>query len=413
MSNRESFLRTKLFPKIVADGVFGVDAEYSGFELDTDSVVGDGFSSDILFGKVLMTNGQSHPVVMKFKHKNAKVASETNMHEKFYNEYVFYDQLLPELSRNTSSTSITDMFPKFWYSNASLDDRQKSEDEEQVIVLENMYPKGYQVPKERIFLDKDHVRLAMRKLGAFHGYSYASKSNSTRRQLFLQLLGQLVETEWFFGYWYRCPTFLSSTAYRGIETYVTEESRRGDYGASTDQLENICALLDGNSETMKTMVTPKEPFAVLCHGDFCRNNLLYKYDATGRPIDVLMFDVAQARYSSPAIDISFFLYLNTTEEDRQKYWDSYMAAYLDGMAEAFPELNLPDIEQEMQPYAFYGYAHCAFFLPGLVNPTPPDVAKLSQATIEECIEMIVESGGAKADYLLAAIIRHMIQRKYV
>lgn len=190
----------------------------------------------------------------------------------------------------------------------------------------------------------------------------------------------------------------------------------GEYAAPLARMQ---ATLSGESATMAALLRPVEPLAVLCHGDFCRNNLLYRYDeATGRPVDVAVLDPAQARYASPAIDLSFLLYMNTSDADRTANWDRYVAAYLDGVADVTPAgqaapLTAADVHAEMRAHGLYGYAHCSFFLPAMVNAVPPDVEQLTKCTADERIELINESGGQEADRLLASIVRHMADRGYV
>lgn len=181
------------------------------------------------------------------------------------------------------------------------------------------------------------------------------------------------------------------------------------------RLDRMRSMLDGNSETMAELLRPVEPLAVLCHGDFCRNNVLFRYDeATGRPVDVIMIDPAQARYASPVIDLSFFLYMNTTDADRTVHWDNYVAAYLTGAADVCDcPPTATDVQAEMRAHGLYGYAYCSFFLPALLNTKPPDVERLTSCTDDERIELINESGTQEVDKLLASIVRHLVDHQYV
>lgn len=186
------------------------------------------------------------------------------------------------------------------------------------------------------------------------------------------------------------------------------------YGGS--RLDGLRAMLDGESNTIAELLRPVEPLAVLCHGDYCRNNLLFRYDETGRPTDVLMLDPAQAWYASPAIDLSFFLYMNTTTADRAARWDDFVAAYVAGVASTAPpaaRLTAADVHAEMHMRAVYGYAHCSFFVPGTMDTRPLDVEWLSGLTDEERVVEINKSGGPEADAMLASIVRHMVDRNYI
>lgn len=194
---------------------------------------------------------------------------------------------------------------------------------------------------------------------------------------------------------------------------LLDSDAAGEYAGS--RLDGLRSMLDGGSATMAELLRPVEPLAVLCHGDFCRNNLLFRYDAaTGRPVAAVMLDPAQARYASPAVDLSFFLYMNTTDADRQARWDDYVAAYLAGVADVYDRPpTAADVHAEMSAHGLYGYAHCSFFLPAMVDARPPDVHRLNACADDERIELINESGGPEADRLLASVVRHMVDRRYV
>lgn len=204
----------------------------------------------------------------------------------------------------------------------------------------------------------------------------------------------------------------TGTGYRGVNALLDTDAA-AEYAGN--RLDRMRSMLDGGSDTIAELLRPVEPLAVLCHGDFCRNNLLFRYDAaTGRPVGAVMLDPAQARYASPAVDLSFFLFLNTTDAARRARWDDYVTAYLAGVADVcdWPP-TVADVHAEMSAHGLYGYAHCSFFLPAMVNATPPDIDRLLMCTDDERIDLINESGGAEADRLLASVVRHMVDRRYV
>ncbi|XP_050055014.1 uncharacterized protein LOC126549557 [Aphis gossypii] len=422
-SSRTDYLDAVVFPRAAAEGAFGPGAVYASFRADDRdgaAAAGDQFMSDIVFGTVTLTGaaerpaGGGVPVVVKFKNADARMSAMMNMHEKFYNEYVFYARLLPALAASAADPAAAfALFPRFLYSNATPDGGA-ADGHHQVIVLASVAPDGYRAADERVFLDAEHVLLALRKLGALHGLSYNAKAGGAGTSFADLCTSALVETQWYDGHWYKSPRFLSGTGGRGVNA-LRKSDKSGQYERAVDRMR---AALNGESTTMAGLLRPVEPLAVLCHGDFCRNNLLYRYDpATGRPADVVVLDPAQARYASPAVDLSFFLYMNTTDADRTAHWDRYVAAYLDGVADVTPDgrplpLTAADVHAEMRAHGLYGYAHCSFFLPAMVNAEPPDVQRLTTCTADERIELINESGGQHADDLLASIVRHMADRGY-
>lgn len=218
MTSRPAYLRDEVFPRATAAGAFGPDVTYETFTVDdcsTDVDAPDHFASDIVFGTVTVTatgdqqeRGRRHVrVVVKFKNADPRMSAMMNMHAKFHNECVFYARLLPELVRwAPDPDAALALFPRFVYSNATVDG---DGDGEQVIVVTDATPAGYRSADSRLFLDGDHVLLALRKLGAMHGLSYAAKAHPEGRRTFLALTATLSETQWFDGHWFKSPRFLS------------------------------------------------------------------------------------------------------------------------------------------------------------------------------------------------------------
>lgn len=218
-SSRTDYLNAVVFPRAAAEGAFGPGAVYASFSPDDRNgaaATGDQFMSDIVFGTVTLTGAERPadggvPVVVKFKNADARMSAMMNMHEKFYNEYVFYARLLPVLAASTADPAAAfALFPRFLYSNATSDGGA-SDGQHQVIVLASVAPGGYRAADERVFLDAEHVLLALRKLGALHGLSYNAKAGGRGAGTpFADLCtATLVETQWYDGHWYKSPRFLS------------------------------------------------------------------------------------------------------------------------------------------------------------------------------------------------------------
>lgn len=179
-------------------------------------------------------------------------------------------------------------------------------------------------------------------------------------------------------------------------------------------------FLNNVVQTMRRIMEPVEPFAVFCHGDFNRNNMMFLYDDSGLPTDSLPFDMANIRYGSPALDLSFFLYMNTDRPTRDAHWDKLLDIYCAVLAEAVSDVadvvRVPDREQldvEIRERAFYGLAHVSFFVRHMMeeDKTIQHIHFIGK-TDEEILKFQLSLGGDNANDVIADAIQHFVDIRY-
>lgn len=88
-------------------------------------------------------------------------------------------------------------------------------------------------------------------------------------------------------------------------------------------------------EYQKKRIKPNEPIAIICHGDFLRNNIAFRYGADGKAVEAMMFDFQTLCYSSPMIDLTTFIANSTGWEVRTEHFENIFAAYHDSLIEHF------------------------------------------------------------------------------
>lgn len=175
-------------------------------------------------------------------------------------------------------------------------------------------------------------------------------------------------------------------------------------------------LLADALNTLKRVMRPVEPLSVLCHGDFNRNNLLFRYDDGGRPVDALTFDMATVRYGSPALDLSFFLYMNTNRQTRDDHWDALLDAYCETLVATTGDVPVPDrgqLDVEMSEHAFYGLAHVSFFLRIMLEEQKPvSPIEFVDMTNDEVRDLLLTFGGERATDWVADIVQHYLDTTF-
>lgn len=202
----------------------------------------------------------------------------------------------------------------------------------------------------------------MAELGKFHGTMFALKHND--RNAFDHLKNSLLEARYVRDF--------TNITYERIMRLGTQ--RAADSVRSHPEASNIIpeAFLQRMDDLMantylyqKTKVAPKEPLAILTHGDFLRNNLAFRYNSDkvhcmyiytnschtsvvfhrqpDLPEDVMMFDFQTLRYSSPMVDFTTFIANSTGADVRALHFNCMFDTYYDSLIKNYcKNANLPE-----------------------------------------------------------------------
>ncbi|RZF37135.1 hypothetical protein LSTR_LSTR015325 [Laodelphax striatellus] len=410
--NRREYLENELFPTAMKNGNFGRELTFVGCELDAEAAGVDQYASSVVFltatatsdsdrANKIQTADHQHTrfnLVVKFQPTDAKVRELMNSDVQFHNELSMYTTILPKLDNSTSI--ISSIFPKFYFGVSTLGNDPESD----VVAIEDLRGLGFRLTEERAFLDYDHVALTLTALGKFHALSYVLKSQAPAE--FAKLTAILKEHHSTND----MNIMIQKCSFRGIDP-VLEESPKDPLIIKLRKL-----FEDKPQLIMKELITPEEPMSVICHGDFLRNNLLFSYDPTGKPKSVRFFDLQRSRYASPVIDLSLFLWINTTYELRSKHWNEFIKIYHESLSKVVEENDcspptLEQIHQELSKKGIYGYIHCSYFLPIMVCDFQLDIEQSASMSPDEMAIFMSQVSGEYGTKLLADIVRHISQFK--
>ncbi|XP_030386967.1 uncharacterized protein LOC115633662 [Scaptodrosophila lebanonensis] len=322
----------------------------------------------------------------------------------FNNEIQFYTNILHEIQKISDGKFAA---PKYYHSEIKPGFA--------LLILGDFAEEGWSITKDRVGLSLEHVRIAVKYLGSFHGFGYALKHCDSDK--FFQLSAKLTEPryaddnihpEW--GLTIRTSSERVAKAVKKYQPEVDEEFVKKWEQLTGDYI-----------DYGRKRVAPREPLATLCHGDFLRNNIAYKYITTGGeavPVDVMMFDYQTLRVSSPMIDLSVFLANSVYANVRQKYFDSIFNDYCQALAKSFTEYSKKDIPEflsrdnlikEYIRFLPYSLGISASFLMTLVDPPNVTSEEMfnNQRTDEQVINDTMTRGGEVVDKELAHQIKEM------
>ncbi|KAH8285127.1 hypothetical protein KR054_005361 [Drosophila jambulina] len=321
----------------------------------------------------------------------------------FSNEINFYTQILPEIQGLAGGKFAA---PKFYYSELN----QYSA----VVILENFAEQGWRVTKDRVGLSLEHALLAVNYLGKFHGFAYALKHKSPER--FAQLTSGLKESRYASDEmnpdWKLTGETSIKRAAKAVATYQPQ--------IDEEFVKKFSALISDSVQYGRQRVAPREPLATLCHGDYVRNNVAYKYNGGEEPQEIMMFDYQTLRVSSPMIDLSVFLAISIYAEVRYPNFDTIFDEYSSALYDSYrnhakaevPEsMSRAELLKEYVRFLPYSASITSFFLMTLVEPEDisPQEMFATQFTPEQIIERVMTQGGELVDREVAHQIKEMLE----
>lgn len=252
----------------------------------------------------------------------------------------------------------------------------------------------------------------MKHLGEFHGTMYALKQTDTETfQTMKKKLEIAKQNE---------SGTISPDWYLILELCI----RRATYSVRTSSnavpesfLKRLEEVLFGAHKYRCKRMKPIEPFAIICHGDYLRNNIAFRYDADGKATSAIMYDFQTMCYTSPMIDLCTFMANSTGYEVRDKYFWDIFATYHESMTSTFisqckwnandiPEfLKYHNVLVEYARYMPFGLSVAASFLDHLHDPCAQPIS--SELTIEEIVRKAFDRGGKVVNDELRSLVIDM------
>lgn len=416
------WIKSTLFPEIIKNKHFREDNSLSGnindhVKLNDVQVrfIGseEAFMLTTCYRAVItLEEGDSGPktttiIVKKTPNLPQEMYDAVQFAALFTNEILTYNLILPAIEKFAQQSL---NIPRFYFG-----ELQKCS---AIVSLEDFGTRNWRLANQKTNLSLAHALAAVRNLGIFHGTGFAWRHK--HRDEFDRLTKGLKESRYEVVDIH--PIWALKVKYGGERSInVTRK-----YQPQIDDkfLDRYHKLIGNFLGFGRKMMAPVEPLVTLCHGDYLRNNIAFKYadsKGTEEPIDSLMFDMQTMRVCSPMLDFATFLCLSTYTSVREKCFDEIFDTYYDQLTTAFkkntqaaqvPEFLSRDcLLREYWRYLPYTINIASYFLMELVEPedfTSEDF--IAQAmTPEEVRENTMKRGGEEVDRELSHQIRELYE----
>lgn len=294
----------------------------------------------------------------------------------FTREIHSYEYLMPQLVKFQREKDISQAdgfyaFPKYYGTFANV------ETGDYVLAMEDLKSSGYEMWNKFETLDFQHASQVMKELGRFHALSFAIRDQQPEvfeefKKIKSDVLLKMMSNEMARQYWPQ-NYLTAATTLNTDETYLIE------------RLENLSkSYLDDTIECLNASLT--EPFAVINHGDYWNNNLMYRYlNGSREPSGVCIVDWQIAQYCTPAADVSYFLFTSTEKCLRDQHYDDLIRIYYDSLAElinrcgsdASKLFTFDNLQEQLKRFGKYGIV-MAPMLMQVITVQPNDIPDLDE-----------------------------------
>lgn len=223
------------------------------------------------------------------------------------------------------------------------------------IVMEDLTRKSFKCEVRQVGLDLEHSKAILEKLAKFHAASAISyELNGPFSEKFNE--GMLNE---------KMISMFEEMAATNHQIMVDVIRKWPDIGEKyADLLEPFKTGLF--AKAVKAVQKNPEPgFNVLCHGDLWTNNFMYTHDEDNNIKEVLLVDYQMCVWSSPAIDLLYFIVGSPTIDIKVNEFDTLVHHYYTILVQTLKKLkyqkkipSLTDLHVDILRRGIFGLMNC-------------------------------------------------------
>ncbi|KAG5677969.1 hypothetical protein PVAND_007681 [Polypedilum vanderplanki] len=321
-------LYEKTLREIIYDELKLNNNEYE-IKYSEGSSKGDNYNGIVYRVQVIKDNEIKLSLIVKLPPDNPSRREEFLVHKSFIQEADFYDYLYPLYRKFQEKHGIcveTDglyEIPKCY--------KTLTEEPLEALYFDDLKVHGFQMFDRTKELTREHVLIVMKALAKMHATYFSIKDQNP----------ELVDK------------------YRSIKDFILMQCHREEaamkifnekmkqqaldvlkHSKDEEFVKKIQKVLSVElHKILEEGISIEEPYAILCHGDCWVNNIMYKNDVNGVPIECRLLDHTIMRYASPITDLMYLIFSGTTKVLRDKHYQEFLDVYFENLSEFIKRLN--------------------------------------------------------------------------
>ncbi|XP_018566829.1 uncharacterized protein LOC108907573 [Anoplophora glabripennis] len=288
-------------PKIYEIVKKAVNGDIENYEITVQgsNKKGEGYLGQIFFISLRdKTTGKQMSIVVKQAFPEQALREINRIRQIYFNEIYFYTEVWPKLFKFQERIPKENRFSNIAKCLATI-----SEKNFERLALEDLKCEGFVMHDKKKIVEKEKFEFIFKLYGRFHAMSFAYKA------LHPEDFSELAER----FYSINVNTF-EKEGFVVFYKYVYEECLEGlQPGVDDAVIEKYRHYVDDGVKLSKECLVNGKYTAII-HGDCWSNNIMFKYDHSGKLTDVRFLDFQAVRLGSPVCDLSYCLYSGGTKE---------------------------------------------------------------------------------------------------
>ncbi|XP_065365871.1 uncharacterized protein pkm [Calliphora vicina] len=383
MEHSEEDTSSEISPAVVEILKKFLDAKYGhqkyNYQIKGAAKKGDNYMG-VVYRVTIKThndNANKQSVILKVPPSNLLQRNQFFARAGFLREALAYEKFLPlvEDFQKSKGLDVSDRFfeyPQCYFTS--------TEEFDETICMNDLQVEGFFMHNRFEPLTLDHVVYIMGIYAKLHATSLAMKDQIPEKINSFKNISDIFEQR---KNDVQLNDYFESLKRSALESIDKEHEQAywdklNEYFNSGTFYELMLTLLDSNTS---------EPYSVICHGDCWINNVMFKQE-NGKVVDARLIDWQIMRYSSPIIDIMYFLMSSTTREFRKQHFQQVLHGYHCAVQEHIKKLDSdPEklyscsaFNREFKKKGAIGLLFGMIVLPILTTKSEdvPDLEKLSE-----------------------------------
>ncbi|XP_069690915.1 uncharacterized protein [Periplaneta americana] len=306
-------------------------------EVKAATAPGDNYGSDMYRAAVKFKRGtetEEISIIVKASKDLAhgiiaKIMDAMNIFDQETAAFAIVFPAMYNLLNEVPSLSNQSFAAKYFYSH--------SDETASSIVLEDLKVKDFRLADNRMSgLDLKHCLLVMKTIARFHAASLVLYQKDPA--MFKPFMDNVFSIDKDIG--------IGESFAGNVNRVAKEVEKWPDYREKfLQKLHNIRDTV--MEQWRKAIIRNDEEFNVLCHGDLWLNNMMFRYsDDTGEVEEVRFVDFQLTYWTSPAVDLQYFIHTSASAEALE-HFELMIQEYYNTLCEILALLKHPHLQPTM------------------------------------------------------------------